>query len=331
MGWSDLRAYWWQRVKLQRLRWESASWRTWTGSIKWREIEKEVTQKIKRPCATNYCKHKYDTIGKDWRTWKQLRNTETGLGWDPISEKIESSTEWWDKKIKENQYVKKFRDKGVSSLLEEKWEHIYGGTYATRENIYVPTMEPPIINVEEQGKGHESENMKGRLGEEDNLHMYNLQDNPYFQSVLADEDQFFTDFVDTQVASQVRTNKNVSRQAQKFVLKTNTVQLKRNRMQSGGFAMLGAQIKHMVASCRIMSQAGPNRMNKQASSMSTIAMAMQIINHMVDNNILEKGSDFWCYATHVLEDAVKRETFLNMDDDYSRLKWLQYFHTMKDN
>lgn len=220
-------------------------------------------------------------------------------------------------------------------------------------------MEPPIINVEEQGEHHESEkHTEGRLGEEDSLHMYNLQDNPYFQSILADEDQFFTDFVEyvsngnddktkansedgpsevnnqllsTQVASQVRTDKNASRRAQKSVLKANTVQLKRNRRQSGGSAMLGAQIKHMVASCRIMSQGGPNRMNKQASSMSTIAMAMQIINRMVDNNILEKGSDFWCYATHVLEDAVKREIFLNMDDDDIRLKWLQYFHRMKDN
>ena len=86
----------------------------------------------------------------------------------------------------------------------------------------------------------------------------------------------------------------------------------------------------MVASCRIMSQGGQNKMNKQASSMSTIAMSMQIINRMVDNQILEKGSDFWCYATHVLEDAVKREIFLNMDDDDSRLKWLPYLHRMKD-
>ena len=60
-------------------------------------------------------------------------------------------------------------------------------------------------------------------------------------------------------------------------------------------------------------------------------MTMQIINHMVDNNILEKDSDFWCYATYVLKDAVKREIFLNMDDDDSRLKWLQYLHRMKDS
>ncbi|KAJ8443416.1 LOW QUALITY PROTEIN: hypothetical protein Cgig2_024193 [Carnegiea gigantea] len=237
-------------------------------SIKWRKIEKEVTQKIGRPCATNYCKHKYDAMRKDWCARKQLRNTETGLGWDPISGKIEASAKWWDKKIK-------FRDKGVSSLLEEKWEHIYEGTYATRENVYTPTIEPPIINVEEQGEGHETENRtKDRLGKEDNLHMYNLQDNPYFHLVLADEDQFFTDFssingnddntkknsedgpsqvnnqlLSTQVATQAITDKNVSRGAQKSVLKTNTVQLKRNRRQSGGSAMLGAQIKHMVVSC----------------------------------------------------------------------------------
>jgi len=80
-----------------------------------------------------------------------------------------------------------------------------------------------------------------------------------------------------------------------------------------------------------MSQGGPSRTNKEPSSMSTVAMAMQIINRMVENQILEKCSNFWCYAIHVLEDAVKREIFLNMDDDDSRLKWLQYLHRMKGN
>ena len=69
-------------------------------SIKWREIEKEVTQRIKRQCATHCCKHKYDAMRKDWRAWKHLKTTETGLGWDPISGKIDASHEWWEKKIK---------------------------------------------------------------------------------------------------------------------------------------------------------------------------------------------------------------------------------------
>nr|GMC48049.1 L10-interacting MYB domain-containing protein-like [Ipomoea batatas] len=35
---------------------------------------------------------------KEWRTWKQLRREETGLGWDPSTHKISGSDEWWEKK-----------------------------------------------------------------------------------------------------------------------------------------------------------------------------------------------------------------------------------------
>ncbi|KAJ8431215.1 hypothetical protein Cgig2_016774 [Carnegiea gigantea] len=149
---------------------------------------------------------------KGWLAWKHLKTTETGLG--------------------------------VSSFVEEKWEQIYRGTYATRKNVYAPTMEPLIINIEEQENEHEIES-------------------------------------------------------------------------------------HMQE--RLVSQGGPSRMNKQQSCMPTIAMAMQLVNRMVENQILEKGRDFWCYATHVLEDAAKREIFLNIDDDDdSRLKWLECLHWMKD-
>ncbi|KAJ8429246.1 LOW QUALITY PROTEIN: hypothetical protein Cgig2_026282 [Carnegiea gigantea] len=199
------------------------------------KLKKKITQRVGHQRATNYCKHKYDVMRKDW---------------NPILGKITASAEWWDKKIKENQSIKKFRDKGVSLLLEEKWEHICEGTYAIGENDYVLTMEPPIVNVEEQGEGHESKNnIEGRLGEEDNLR------------ISSREDQFFTHFVEclsngnddntkvnsedgpsqvnnqllsTQVANQARTDRNLSRRAQKFVLKTNTMQLKHNRRQLGG-------------------------------------------------------------------------------------------------
>ena len=209
-------------------------------------------------------------------------------------------------------------------------------------------MKPPTPSVEEQGLGHGWEiHTKDRLGDERDVHMYNVEDNSYFHSVLANEDHFFTAFVEcvsnspvgnTQANNEdgpfrrVGTNMNPSKKLQKSVLKTNPVHLKRNRRQSGGSAMLAAQIKQMVDSCRIMSEGGPSRMNKEPSSTSTVALAMQIINRMVENQILEKGSDFWCYATLVLEDAVKREIFLNMDDDEdSRLKWLHYLHRMKGN
>ncbi|KAJ8437190.1 hypothetical protein Cgig2_007540 [Carnegiea gigantea] len=180
----------------------------------------------------------------------------------------------WCKIKKERIHLSKSSKIKVSSSLEEKWEHIYGGAYATGKNICVPTMEPPVVNIEEQEDDHQTENhMEERLGEERNLHI----------------------------------------------------------RQSRESAMLGAQIKHMVASYKIMSQEGPGRRNKQQSSMSTIAVTMQIVNRMVENQILEKGGDFWFYATYVLKDAMKREIFLNIDDDVSRLKWLQYLHRVKDN
>ena len=79
----------------------------------------------------------------------------------------------------------------MSSLLEENWEHKYGGTYATGKNICVPSMEPPIVNIEEQEDDHQTENHKEEMiGEEGNLHIYNLKDNSYFQSVLANEITF---------------------------------------------------------------------------------------------------------------------------------------------
>uniref|UniRef100_A0A7C9CPL9 Uncharacterized protein n=1 Tax=Opuntia streptacantha TaxID=393608 RepID=A0A7C9CPL9_OPUST len=117
-------------------------------------------------------------------------------------------------------------------------------------------MEPPITSVEEQGLGHEGKNhTEDGLCDERDLHMYNIEDNSYFHSVLADEDHFLTDFVEcvsngnvgnTQAnnddgpSRQAGTNMNPSKQAQKSVLKTNPVQLKRNRRQSGGSAMLAA-------------------------------------------------------------------------------------------
>ena len=75
---------------------------------------------------------------------------------------------------------KSFETKVLVHYLKNKQEYIYGGIYVTGENVYVPTMQPPVISIEEQQLGHEGENhTEDRLGEEGDLYMYNLQDNPY--------------------------------------------------------------------------------------------------------------------------------------------------------
>uniref|UniRef100_A0A803KV93 DDE Tnp4 domain-containing protein n=1 Tax=Chenopodium quinoa TaxID=63459 RepID=A0A803KV93_CHEQI len=53
---------------------------------------------------------------------------------------------------------------------------------------------------------------------------------------------------------------------------------------------------------------------------------MNTISRMVENEYLEKHSEFWCFATTVIGDATKREIFLSMEDDDSRAKWLAYLY-----
>ncbi|KAL2927283.1 hypothetical protein RDABS01_001263 [Bienertia sinuspersici] len=69
--------------------------------FKWKEILLDVERRIGRAFNnSNSCKHKYDTMRRDYRFWKALKNSETGLGWDPVSGKIGALNEWWQRKIK---------------------------------------------------------------------------------------------------------------------------------------------------------------------------------------------------------------------------------------
>ena len=38
-------------------------------------------------------KNKWDHLKKQWKTWKEVFERETGLGYDPITRKIEASDE----------------------------------------------------------------------------------------------------------------------------------------------------------------------------------------------------------------------------------------------
>ncbi|KAJ8435426.1 hypothetical protein Cgig2_013924 [Carnegiea gigantea] len=107
----------------------------------WKEFQLEVEKKIRHQCGVNSCKYKYDTMKNDWRLWKQLKTSETKLG------KIEASDKWWLKKIEVNKKFHMFRSKDADPFLEEKWDQLFGNSYATGKNIYTPLMEPsqPII------------------------------------------------------------------------------------------------------------------------------------------------------------------------------------------
>ncbi|XP_050241389.1 L10-interacting MYB domain-containing protein-like [Quercus robur] len=40
-------------------------------------------------------KTKWDHLRKQWKSWKEVFEHETGLGYDPVTGKIEATDEWW--------------------------------------------------------------------------------------------------------------------------------------------------------------------------------------------------------------------------------------------
>ncbi|KAL2921732.1 L10-interacting MYB domain-containing protein [Bienertia sinuspersici] len=160
--------------------------------FKWKEIQAEVEKKV--GCVftnSNSCKHKYDTMRKDWRNWKDLKSSETGLGWNPVTGKIDASDEWWQRKIKENPEFRKFCQKGVNSTLEERWNNLFGDSYATGKNAFAASLDPDI-NVKEHGVEYED------FGEDD---ARILGSNNYFHcdeftTELINEDNFFENFLE---------------------------------------------------------------------------------------------------------------------------------------
>ncbi|XP_057251333.1 uncharacterized protein LOC125497952 [Beta vulgaris subsp. vulgaris] len=285
--------------------------------FKWKEIQIDVEKKIGRPFSNlSSCKHKYDAMRRDWRNWTKLKSSETGLGWDPNSGKIDASDEWWQRKIK-----------GVNSTLETNWDKLFGDSYATGENVYVPSMD----HIEDLTVGNENT-------EEEFVENRRVDD---FTTELLDEGNFFRNFVEqarngatsgnrgggSQVVSKGADNDMHSSKKQPMT-KQNSVPLKRARRQSAGSAMLAKEISEMSQCVKLMSQS--SSIDSIDPSMSTIPVAMKMLNRMVENYELEKCSDLWFYATTVIQDPSSREVFFSMEDDETRIKWLQYLLNEKN-
>ena len=45
-------------------------------------------------------KSRWNVLKGDWRVWEQLRNLDTGLGWDAVKGTIRATDDWWSRKLK---------------------------------------------------------------------------------------------------------------------------------------------------------------------------------------------------------------------------------------
>jgi len=51
---------------------------------------------------------------------------------------------------------------------------------------------------------------------------------------------------------------------------------------------------------------------------------------MVQHGNLVQGSELWGYVIYLLENLARRELFINLGDDDSRLQWLEYMYSIRD-
>ncbi|XP_031130633.1 uncharacterized protein LOC116032279 [Ipomoea triloba] len=100
------------------------------GLMKWKEIKEQFEAIAKRKIVHRSLKKEWDAMKKEWRTWKELKHEETGLGWDLNTHNISGSDGWWEKKFKENSVYKKFRNKSIDPAMNDLWSRIFQDCYA---------------------------------------------------------------------------------------------------------------------------------------------------------------------------------------------------------
>ena len=98
-----------------------------------------------------------------------------------------------------------------------------------------------------------------------------------------------------------------------------------------GSAMLSCSLDTLVSNSNEALQLlkSESSVSSQPSASYGISGAMSIINRMVNDGALQKGSGLWCFAFGLIADEAKREIFMQMEDDDCRKTQLMYLHATK--
>lgn len=125
--------------------------------VGWKNVVKKFNGLAKRNYKYKQLKNKWTALRKDWHQWASLVGKETGLGWDPVKQTINASNEWWDKKMKENPDVGKFRTRGLRNV--DQLNILFKDNAVTGEGAWAPS----------QGFGVDVDNAPGLEEENDNI------------------------------------------------------------------------------------------------------------------------------------------------------------------
>ncbi|XP_019255180.1 PREDICTED: L10-interacting MYB domain-containing protein-like [Nicotiana attenuata] len=103
----------------------------------WSNLVQKFNDKIGRNYNKVKLKNKWDNLKGTWKECDTLVGKENGLGWDPDKKTIQKSVYWWDRKIKENSNIEKFREKGLQH--RQLMEYCFKDVVATGEYVWAPS------------------------------------------------------------------------------------------------------------------------------------------------------------------------------------------------
>ncbi|KAL6583736.1 hypothetical protein OROMI_003025 [Orobanche minor] len=234
-------------------------------------------------------------------------------------------------KIKEDAECKKFRNKGVSSELEEIWNKLFEDTVATGVNCVTPSMNPPSVN---EIQDVNVENVYMHVSDNDNTDLEVGDDDlsqytPYssrLEDLEGQENSFFGSFVEELshggrgLAHNFESMSQQSKQLRKkSSLTTKPMQMKRRKRQSSGNVLFQEHMTKMNAKYdRALEILEADSASSVSQNKGGIASALRVLDRMVDDGSIEMGSDLWCHAATSLKESDTRELFMSLRDDVAR-------------
>ncbi|XP_076908587.1 uncharacterized protein LOC143565518 [Bidens hawaiensis] len=288
-----------------------------TSSFKWVSLQPEFEKIVNHKFSSDKAmKNKYDGMRKEYNLWKSLKNGETGLGWNESTRQLMCLDEWWKTKTQGNSKVLEIKYNQPSIQLQEEWDQLFGDAVASGENCVAPSMDPTTFNE---------------------VHVENLEDdNVEGENLETHENNFYADFL-TEVNQPNASTLSPSEVAKKFEKPTKgNTKPKPVKMKRKGRDSLGASIlKDHLTQSNMNQQCALEILESDSSKLSqttkfSIEGAVGVLNQMVDAGLMREDEDLWFFAIDLFEDPVKREMFINVRHDHSRLAWLQRKQRLAD-
>ncbi|KAL4566254.1 hypothetical protein LXL04_030367 [Taraxacum kok-saghyz] len=236
-------------------------------------------------------------------------------------------------KLRKTQMLKYLKKKQPSKALQEDWNQIFGDAVASGIDCVAPSMDPNnnvphlIIDDEDLGACGHVPIGEAEIGDDPLFSSQYPQKSTPLENRENGDDAYFSNLMGfaTDVFSPNNVEGSNTEKSSKKGLKLKPAQMKGNKRESASAKMFkNFMVEQNYNQKRTIEILEMDTSPINQSQDFGIIDAVSLINNMVADGIMTKGSDLWCFAMTLFEDAVKRELFISLPDDAGRLAWLNY-------